>query len=392
MTMTMITMTKLNNDYGDDDDDDDNDDDDDDDGDNTGGNKLATCRDARPLSLSSKDRAISDECLEFFERLTKGGHPSSSRSRPGSTRLAKSSSSALSRTLSKKSKMGNFKNMKKMFSTDYINKMGRGVLTRAAKKRLSEGATAAIAAESPNKEVTRNLKSHTSPVAATPSSKSGPAAYTLEDKVGSISPYKEMMPGTSKTAATARDDKYEGEPISFSTHEGDPGQQTSYGEDETISANAQCEFLENSLLLIDDAFCHKSSCISAESSNKQKNSEYLNTLRFVQALTQKWCHHYSWHLCITSQAPLSSAGTSAVAQMFRDIRTNLDGIAVFSLVLRELQTLLTQIYSGEQYTYVKRLLKHLHDEFDEHPADKRVYRPVLILGLNPSTKKALQFR
>ena len=273
-----------------------------------------------------------------------------------------------------------------MFSTDYVNKMGRGVLTRAAKKRLGEEVTAAI---TPNKEVSRRFKSRTSPAAATSSSTSGPAVYTVEDKIESTSPYKEMMPETNKNA-TAGDDKYEGEPISFSTHGEDDGQQTSH--ENEIPVNAQCEFLKHSLILIDDAFCHKSSCISAESSNKQKNSEYLNTLRFVQALTQKLCHHFGWHCAITSQAPLSSAGTSAVAQMFRDIRTNLDGTAVFSLVLRELQTLLTQIYSGEQYTYVKRLIQHLHNEFDEHPADKRVYRPVLILGLNPSTKKALQFR
>ena len=390
--------TKDNNDDQNDDDDD-NDDNDNDDNDDSSARKNTAC----PYSLSSKEQNLSEECLDFFQRLTKGGYPSSSapKSRPGSTRHVKASSTA-SRTLSKKPKLGNFKKMKKIFSTNYLNEMGRGVLTRAAKKRLNGQVTAAV---TPN--------SLTSPVAATSRTNFGPAVYTIPEKkrrakssdnaqVGTTLPYKEMTPETSKTATAAverrsdnDDDKYEGEPISFSTHheEDDEQQRQMNDDDETALINTpQCDSAENSLFLIDDAFCHKTSCISADSSNKQKNADYLNTLRFIQSLTQKLCHHFRWHCCITSQAPLSSAGTSAISQMFRDIRTNLDGVAVFSLVLRELQTLLTQIYSGERYTFVKRLITHLQHEFDEHPADKRVYRPVLILGLNPSTKKALQFR
>ena len=394
---------KSNNDNhdDDDDDDDDNDDDDDDEDDDGDGQTRKHGTSARGNAcrpLSSKDQALSDECLDFFKRLTKGGYPSSNRPLSGSTRHAKaaSSSSAPSKTLGKKPKIGNFKKMKSIFSTDYVNKMGRGVLTRAAKRRMSEEATAAI---TPNKEITRRMKSRKSSTAATSTSRSGPAVYTIQEesdgRIGTTLPYKEM-PGTNETTATAGverhldPDRNEGEPISFSTHE-EVGPQNSYENDEA-HVNAQCQFLEDSLILIDDAFCHKTSCISTDSDNKQKNAEYLNTLRFIQSLTQKFCHHYRWHLCITTQSPLSSAGTSAVSQMFRDIRTNLDGTAVFSLVLRDLQTLLSQIYSGEEYSYVKRLIQHLNHEFDENPADRRVYRPVLILGLNPSTKKSLQFR
>ena len=408
-----LSNNNNNNNNNDDDDDRDEDNDDDDDDDNngdqtTGRDNTPPRRNACPYTLSSKDHEFSDECLQFFARLTKGGYPSSTssnRPRSRSTRLAKASSTPSSRKLSKKPKVGNFKNMKKIFSTDYINEMGgKGVLTRAAKKRLSGDVTAASALTTPNKEITRKSKSRISPVTATSPGRSGPAVYTIQEEKGahgplgsSTSPYKEIIPGASTTATAGvkrrfdnDGDKYEGGPIIFSTHEDENGQEANF-EDET-PINTQCEFMENSLILIDDAFCHKSSCISADSSNKQKNSDYINTLRFIQALTQKLCHHFRWHCCITSQAPLSSAGTSAVSQMFRDIRTNLDATAVFSLVLRELQTLLTQIYSGDTYLFVKRLIQHLHNEFDEHPADKRVYRPVLILGLNPSTKKALQFR
>ena len=385
---------KSNNHNDDDDDDNDDDDDDDnDDGDDDGQTtERGTSARGNACPLSSKDQALSDECLDFFKRLTKGGYPSSNRPLSGSARHAKASSSAPSKTLGKKPKIGNFKKMKSIFSTDYVNKMGRGVMTRAAKRRMSEEATAAI---TPNKEITRRTKS---PKSST--SRSGPAVYTIQEendgRIGTTLPYKEMPgPGTNETATAGVErqldpDRNEGEPISFSTHE-EVGPQNGFENDEA-DVNAQCQFLEDSLILIDDAFCHKTSCISTDSDNKQKNAEYLNTLRFIQSLTQKFCHHYRWHLCITTQSPLSSAGTSAVSQMFRDIRTNLDGTAVFSLVLRDLQTLLSQIYSGEEYSYVKRLIQHLNHEFDENPADRRVYRPVLILGLNPSTRKTLQFR
>ena len=383
------SSNKKNNDDDGDDNNNDNNNDDDDDGQTT--------------DLENACPQLSNECLDFFKNLSKGGYPSSDQSRPGSIRHAKASSSSSSRTLGKKPKIGNFKKMKDIFQTDYIRKMGRGVLTRAAaKRRFNEQVTAAATA--PNKEITRKSKS--SAAASTPTRKSGPAVYTIgerssDERLGTTLPYKEM-PGTNETATAGVEprpdrhpDQYEGEPISFSTHaEEDGGRETDFANNETPANNdvQQCEFLEHSLILIDDAFCHKASCISTDSSNKEKNADYINTLRFIQSLTQKMCHHYGWHLCVTSQAPLSSAGTSAVSQMFRDIRTNIDATVVFSLVLRDLQTLLTQIYSGEQYSYVKRLIQHLSNEFDEHPADKRVYRPYIILGLNPSTKKTLQFR
>ena len=367
----------LRNDNNDDDDDDDNDDD----NDNNNG-KPSVYRDACPHSLTSQQKALSNECLDFFNRLTTGARQSTRR---GSSRLAAASSSS---TLSKKPKMGNFKKMKKIFTTNYTAKMkkrtsstGRGVVTRAAARKRESAVAAA--------------KSQTSsPSVMTTTRRPDPAVYT-GSKIDAIStdetlPYKEM-PETGKMA-TASVDRYfdedanDGDPVSFtSTLTEDEGN--------LLFENEQpCEFLPESLILIDDAFCHKASCISSDVNAKQKNNEYVRTLNFIQSLAQKYCHHYRWHLCITSQSPLSSAGTSAVAQMFRDIRTNLDSIGLFNLIARDQQTLLQQIYSGETYNFVKQILQRLNGEFNEEPGDKRLHRPVLILGLNPSTNKALQFR
>ena len=372
-----VPILSNNNNNGNDDNNDDDDDDDDKMDDNP-----STYTDACPNSLSSQQKALSNECLDFFTRLTQGARQSSRR---GSSRHTTASPSSSSSTLNRKPKMGNFKKMKKIFTTNYTAKMkkkpsstGRGVVTRAAaRKRLSD--VNAVAAAKPQTS---------SP------GRPDPAIYTGA-KIDAIStdetlPYKEMSE-TGKMA-TASVDRYFNEDAS----EGDPVSLTSVlSEDEgnlLFENERPCEFLPESLILIDDAFCHKASCLSSDANAKQRNNEYIKTLNFIQSLTQKYCHHYQWHLCITSQSPLSSAGTSAVAQMFRDIRTNLDSIALFNLIARDQQTLLQQIYSGETYNFVKQILQSLNGEFNEEPGDKRLHRPVLILGLNPSTNKALQFR
>ena len=95
---------KNNDDDGDNNNNDNNNDDDDDDGQTT--------------DLKNACPQLSNECLDFFKNLSKGGYPSSNQSRPGSIRHAKVSSSSSFRTLGKKPKIGNFKKMKDIFQTD----------------------------------------------------------------------------------------------------------------------------------------------------------------------------------------------------------------------------------------------------------------------------------
>ena len=139
---------------------------------------------------------------------------------------------------------------------------------------------------------------------------------------------------------------------------------------------------------VDDAFCFTPSCLSP----KEQNSQYLQTLKFLQSMVTKICHHYSFHIALTTQMPLSTSGSSAISQAYRQIRTNCDSVIIWPLINRDLMTLLNQIFSGESYTFVKDLFKGVENDFTEAPADSRLHRAYLQICLSPQTNKALKFR
>ena len=109
-------------------------------------------------------------------------------------------------------------------------------------------------------------------------------------------------------------------------------------------------------------------------------------------MVTKYCHHLQLHLALTSQMPLSTAGTSAISQAYRQIRTNLDLLIVYPLVNRDNQTILSQLFGGESFSFVRDLMRNVENEFHESPSDSRLHRPYLAIGLSSQTNKALKFR
>ena len=106
----------------------------------------------------------------------------------------------------------------------------------------------------------------------------------------------------------------------------------------------------------------------------------------------KICHHYGFHLALTTQMPLGASGSSAISQAYRQIRTNIDCYFIWPLVNRDLMTLLSQVFSGESYSFVKALVQGVENDFTEGPSDSRLHRAYVQICLSPQTNKALRFR
>ena len=153
-----------------------------------------------------------------------------------------------------------------------------------------------------------------------------------------------------------------------------------------------CDFEENCLLILDDHLCGSSSLKTDSASVKEQNENYQKTLRFIQQCLTIFCHHYKFHLILTSQQPLSTSGSSLTAQCLRTIRTNLDCIVILPSVLRDIRTMLQNMFSGEDYVFVKRWFFHLTQSIEETPSDPRLFRPYIVILLNPQTNKNLRFR
>ena len=153
-----------------------------------------------------------------------------------------------------------------------------------------------------------------------------------------------------------------------------------------------CDFEEDCLLILDDHLCGSSSLKTDSASVKEQNENYQKTLRFIQQCLTIFCHHYKFHLILTSQQPLSTSGSSLTAQCLRTIRTNLDSIVILPSVLRDIRTMLQNMFSGEDYAFVKRWFFHLTKSIEETPSDPRLFRPYIVILLNPQTNKSLRFR
>ena len=65
---------------------------------------------------------------------------------------------------------------------------------------------------------------------------------------------------------------------------------------------------------------------------------------------------------------------------------------MYPLVNRDNQTILSQLFGGESFSFVRDLMRSVENEFHESPDDSRLHRPYLAIGLSAQTNKALKFR
>jgi len=153
-------------------------------------------------------------------------------------------------------------------------------------------------------------------------------------------------------------------------------------------------FSPDCLLIIDDALISQSHLREDKNESvKKKSNNFVRILEFIESLCLEKCHHYHINLIIVSQTNLVSSGNTYVSQLYRSIRTNLDGFVLYQQNISDVRRFLMSLGTGENYRLLKEIyISSIENAMSEHVGESRLSRPYIFYSVNNATNKNLKYR
>ena len=122
-------------------------------------------------------------------------------------------------------------------------------------------------------------------------------------------------------------------------------------------------------------------------------NDVINRANSLTRITPLPLTQFQIHVMVTSQSCLATSGSSFMAATMKVLRMNVDSIVLLPQSQRDLRTTLSQIYTGEDFSFVKNWYYDIVENgVGESPIERRYFRPYVNLMMNQNCPKHLRFR